>query len=223
MTIESTPKQFNLDPTYAYVGKGNQNSTVIDSNGILLSPISQYPSTVYFNISRPTVKNIVCDAFLEVFNVKIESDKGSAENFIFFTGTNVIPSFSDAELNILTEGVYDLIDRTLRDGVSGNFRHNWTADESILSAKVGSYGTFTNYKNGLGLWSAGKPNNISVTFYRIGFVTITNGAISIRRDAICINHKSQIQLQEYDSGFLKNELVPIDKLSQNNRFQLIVR
>jgi len=217
--IELKPQQFNLDAAYAYVGQGPQNDTFTDSRGILLSPISEYPSAVYFNITRPTVENVACDAILEVYNVTIASDKGPAENFVFFAGTNYNPSFSDAELNTLTEGIYDLFDLSTVDGVTGNFRFNWTDDESILSAKVGSYGTYTNYKNGLGLWSAGKPNTISVTIHRIGYVTMTNGAISVQPDTESVNNKTQVQLQEYDDGFLKNKIVPTDELLQKNRFQ----
>jgi len=217
--IELEPQQFNLDAAYAYVGQGTQNDTFTDSRGILLSPISQYPSAVYFNITRPTVENVACDAILEVYNVTIASDKGPSENFVFFAGTNYNPSFSDAEYNTLTEGIYDLFDLSTVDGVTGNFRFNWTADESVLSAKVGSYGTYTNYKNDLGLWSAGKPNTISVTIHRIGYVTMTNGAISVQPDTESVNNKTQVQLQEYDDGFLKNEIVPTDQLAQKNRFQ----
>jgi hypothetical protein len=184
-----------------------------------MAPISQYPSAVYFNITRPNVENVACDAILEVFNVKMASDKGPTENFAFFTGTNYNPSFSKKELITLTNHIYDLINLNTVDGVSGNFRFNWTADEFILSTKVGSFGTYTNYKNGLGLWSEGKPNAISVFIYRIGYVTMTDGAVVVQPDAISANNKTQVQLQEYNDGFLKNEIVPMDELSQKNRFQ----
>jgi hypothetical protein len=212
-------QQFNLDATYAYVGKGISNDNITNAQGIVLSPISQYPSAVYFNVTRPTAENDVCDALLEVFNVTIASDKGPAEHFVFFTGTNNNPSFSDAQLNTLTEGIYDLFDVNDVDGVSGMFCYNWTNDESYLSAKVGSYGTYTNYKNGLGLWSAGQPNTISVTFHRIGYVTITNGAVSAQPDVTGVNSKTQVPLQKYGDDFLRNEIVPMDKLPQENWFE----
>jgi hypothetical protein len=219
--ISTAEPQFNLDVTYAYVGQGIQNDTFTDARGTLLSPVSQYPSAVYFNITRHIVENVACDAILEVYNVKIASDTGLAENFVFFTGTNYNPSFSDADLNALTEGIYDLFDLNTVDGVTGNFRFNWTNDESILSAKVGSFGIYTNYINGLGLWSAGKPNTISVFTNRIGYLTMTNGFISIQPDTTSANNKTQVQLQKFDDGFLKNEIVPPSKLPQENRFQPI--
>lgn len=215
--LETEPL-FNLDTTYAYIGKGVMNDTCEDT-GRLLAPISQYPSAVFFNITRPAVENLECDAVLEVFNVTLMSDKGPAEKFIFFAGTNYNPSFSDMQLNTLSEGIYDLFDVNTVDGVTGNFCFNWTADEKILSPKVGSFGTYTNYKNGLGLWSAGQPNTISITIHRIGCVTMKNGAISVQSDSVGTNNKTQVQLQQYKDGFLKNEIVPIDELTTINRFQ----
>ncbi|MEJ2272303.1 MAG: hypothetical protein P8X91_07470, partial [Candidatus Bathyarchaeota archaeon] len=218
-STESNTQQFNLDVTYAYVGQGPQNSTCTDSKGSLLSPMTQYPSAIYFNITLSIAENVAYDAILEVFNVKIKSDRGPTENFAFFTGTNYNPSFSATELYNLTDGIYDLINPNKVDDISGNFCFNWTDDGSILSTRVGSYGIFTNYKNDLGLWNAGKPNTILVTHHRIGYVTMTNGTISVQPDVISSNNKPQIQLQKYDNGFLKNKIVPTDKLSQINRFQ----
>ncbi|MBN2259991.1 MAG: hypothetical protein JW702_05585 [Clostridiales bacterium] len=209
---------FALDATYAYVGEGLRNDTS-EETGRSLAPISQYPSAVYFNITRPAIENLECDAVLEVFNVTLKSDKGSIETFVFFTGTNYNPSFSDSNLNTLTDGIYDLFDLNAVDGITGNFCFNWTVNEEILSPKIGSFGTYTNYKNGLGLWSAGEPNKISITLHRIGCVTITNGAVSVQADSNGINNKKQVQLQHYSDGFLKNELVSMNQITETNRFK----
>jgi hypothetical protein len=216
--LESKP-QFNMDVIYAFVGQGPPNATYTDSNGHLMSPVSQYPSAVYFNVTRSTnVETVSCDALIEVFKVKIASDKGPAENYAYFEGTNYNPSFSDAELTTLTVCIYDLIDLSTVDGVSGHFCFNWTAGESILSKKVGSFGSYNNYKNGLGLWSAGQPNTISVTVHRIGYVTMTNGAISVLPATISTNNITQVQLQKYGDSFLNNKIVPTDKLPQTDLF-----
>jgi hypothetical protein len=60
---------------------------------------------------------------------------------------------------------------------------------------------------------------ISVFIHRIGCVTMANGIILVQADAVGANNKTQVQLQEFDDGFLKNEIVPTDKLTQENRFQ----
>ena len=87
-----------------------------------------------------------------------------------------------------------------------------------MSVKVGSVGTYTNYMNGSGLWSAGKPNSVSVIFHRIGYVTMTDSATSVKPDTTSVNNKTRVQLQEFEDGFLKNELVPMAELSEVNLF-----
>lgn len=216
-TIALKPQQFNLDASYAYVGPSITNANITDAEGNKLSP-SRYPSVVYFKITRANTEKVECDAIIEVFNVKIASDKGPAESFTYFAGTNYIPSFSNPELDNLTICIYDLIDLSTVDGVTGDFLFNWSNDESILSVKVGSVGTYTNYMNGSGLWSAGKPNSVSVIFHRIGYVTITDGATSVQPDTTSVNNKTQVQLQEFKDGFLKNELVSTVELSEVNLF-----
>ena len=216
-TLELEPQQFNLDATYAYVGPCTDNANVTDDIGNQLAP-SQYPSVVYFNLTRSNVENVECDAIIEVFNVKIDSDKGPAENFAFFVGTNYVSSFSPDKLDTLTECIYNLINLSTVDSVTGNFRFNWPSDEAILSVKVGSFGTYTNYMNGGDLWNAGKPNSVSVIFHRIGYVTMTDGATSVQPDTTSANNKTQVQLQEFGDGFLRNELVPTAELLQMNLF-----
>lgn len=219
----SKPQQFNLDAKYAYVGQGNPNDNYTDPKGNRLIAISNYPSVVYFNITRPSNIEIVsCDAIIEVYNVKITSDKGPVENHAFFTGTNYNTSFSDTELMRLTVAIYNIFDVNTVDTVSGYFRFNWTAGESFLSKKVGSFGTYDNsYRNRLGLWSAGKPNTVSMEFYRIGYVTIADGIISIQQDNVSSQNKMQNQLQEYGDGFLDNKIIPTDQLPQKNLFKPI--
>ncbi|MCW4018719.1 MAG: hypothetical protein NWF00_08620 [Candidatus Bathyarchaeota archaeon] len=216
---ESKP-HFNLDVAYSFVGKG-PNATCTGINGSLLSPKSLYPSAVYFNVTRsPNSDNVSCDALIEIYQVKIASDRGTAENFAYFDGTNYEPSFSQAELTTLTDHIYDLVDLSTVDGVSGNFCFNWTLNESVLSQKVGSVGVYNNYNNGVGLWSAGQPNTISVTVHRLGYITMTDGVISVIPDDT-IASLTQVQLQNYGASFLTNKIVPADQLSQINLFNPI--
>lgn len=215
----ATTPNFNLDIAYAFVGQGPPNASYTDNDGRVMSPASQYPSAVYLNVTRlPKASTGLCDAIIELFVVKISSDKGSIENYAYFDGTNIKSSFSDDELTELTNHVYDLIDLDAVDGVSGNFCFNWTTAQSILSQKIGSYGSYNNYKTGLGLWSAGQPDAISITIYRLGYVTMTNGAISVYSDKAASNALTQIQLQTYSDGFLNNKVVATNKLSQIDLF-----
>lgn len=214
------PQQFSLNLVYAYVGEGPENDSFTDSEGNTLPAVSQYPSAVYFNVTRSFAENMDCDAIIEVYAVKLASNKGPCENFIYFAGTNFKQSFSETELQILTEGIYNLFDINYVDAVTGNFYFNLTVNDSFLSAKIGSAGVYTNYLNGQGLWSEGRPNSLSITFNRIGYVTINNEVISLHLDA-SVNNRTMVQLQNHNDGFLKNEIIPIDELSQRNQFQPI--
>jgi hypothetical protein len=217
--LPNVSPHFNLDVAYFFVGQG-PSANCTSSDGHLMYPESLYPSAVYFNVTRPTnPDNVSCDALIEVFIVKIASDKGPAENYVYFDGTNNNPSFSDAEKNALTVRIYDLFELSTIDGVSGNFCFNWTLGESLLSHKVGSYGVYTNYNYGLGLWRAGQPNTISLAVHRLGYVTMTNGVTSVVPDTT-LTSITQVQLQNSGSGFLINNIVPSNRLSQTNLFQL---
>lgn len=218
-SVSLKPQQFHLQAAYAYVGKGPQNDTSIDQIGNKLSPVSEYPSTVIFNVTKPTIENETCDAVLEVFNVTIAADSGIAEKFVYFIGTNYNASFSDDELNTLTCGIYDLFDQTQIDAVRGNFRFNWTENEPLLSTQIGSYGIYTDYIHGAGLWSNGRPNAVTVTFHRLGNVVMTNGAVSAQPDTESANNRSQAQLQRYNDSFLINEMIPQSQLSQIDKFK----
>jgi hypothetical protein len=213
------PQQFNLETAYAYVGQGPSNDTFTDSTGALLSPISRYPSAVYLNVTRPTVEDGQCDAVLEVFMVNISPDKNLTETFIYFAGTNYTSSFSQEKLYILTEHIFELFDVNAVVAVRGNFRNNWTNNESVLSPAIGSYGIYTNFFTGDGLWSKGKPDAISVSYYRIGYVSMINGAVLVQPDIESVNYKSQVQLQENNGGFLKNNIIPTDQLPQTDMFK----
>lgn len=68
------------------------------------------------------------------------------------------------------------------------------------------------------MWSAGQPDAISITIYRLGYVTMTNGAISVYSDKAASNALTQIQLQTYSDGFLNNKVVATNKLSQIDLF-----
>lgn len=209
---------FNIDIAYAFVGEGPYEAPHSHFDEVLHYPKSQYPSAVYLNVTLDSnAENMSCDAVIEVYLIQISSDKGSTENYAWFEGTNYKASFSDSELTSLTEHVYDLIDLNAVSGVRGHFRFNWTDNKSILGGKIGSFGSYSSSPSGLGLWSAGKPNTISITVHRIGRVTLDDDSILVRVDTT--NAKSKFQLEKYEEGFISNKILPVDNLSQIDLFQ----
>jgi hypothetical protein len=184
---------------------------------------SQYPSSVRLNITRvPNTQIKGCDAVVEVYGIKIASDKGPAEYRAYFIGTNYDPSFSNVSLSTLIQHVQDLYDRNLYSNLAGNFQFSCDNRTSFLTNTLG---TITSYisadTSALGLFSAGRPNAVSATVYRIGYLTITNGSVTVFEDLSTSAPKDTKQLVNYESSFLHNDLMPSDQLPQENLFQPI--
>jgi len=218
--VAGSETQFKFDVPYAYVGKCTNYTSYTDSNGYLMSRVSQYPSAVVFNITRlPGVKIASCDTVIEVYGVHIATDTGIAEHHAYIVGTNYSSSFSpSSELSSFLAHVDDLIDKTVYSDTKGDLYFNWTDNTSILTHTVGSVCCYSSLNSTLGLWSAGKPNAIVVTVDRIGYITMTNGSVSVYKDAATNNTATMVQLDNYEDGFLHNTLVPAAKLPQTTLF-----
>lgn len=215
--------QFQIHVAYAYVGPAPSSiNTYFDhATNTTMRLASQYPSVVRLNISLvPNTQIAGCDAVVEVYGIKIASDKGPAEYRAYFMGTNYNPSLSNASLSTLIQHVTELYDVSLYSNLAGNFKFNWDNHTSFLTNTLGSITSYTSADtSALGLFSAGKPNAVSVTIYRIGYITITNGSVSIFEDPSNSAPKDMAQLDNYESGFLHNDLVTSGQLPQENLFQ----
>jgi hypothetical protein len=213
-----TETQFNLDVAYAYVGKCTTNTSYTD-NGLTMSLVSNYPSAVVLNITRIPGNQIAsCSGEIEVFGIQVNTDTGIIENHAYFVGTNYDPSFSGSELSTLAPRVNDLVDKNVYTEIRGNFDFNWTDNTSIMSHPVGSVGCYSNAPSSAGLWSAGKPNAISVTIQRIGYITIKNGLVSVFKNAPTSNIVATTRLSAYGDGLMHNTLINSDKLPQTDLF-----
>lgn len=221
--VASPKTQFQVHIAYAYVGSAPSSvSTYFDqATNTTMRLVSQYPSSVRLNISCiPNAQIAGCDAEVEVYGIKIASDKGPAEYRAYFMGTNYNPSLSNASLSTLIQHVRDLYNVSLYSNLAGNFKFNWDNHASFLTNTLGSITSYTSAdSSALGLFSAGKPNAISVTVYRIGYITITNGSVSVFEDPSNNTPTDMVQLSNYESGFLHNDLVPVAKLPQTDLFQ----
>ena len=224
--VASPKTQFQVHIAYAYVGPAPSSgvSTYFDqATNTTMRLVSQYPSVVRLNISCvPNAQIAGCDAVVEVYGIKIASDKGPAEYRAYFMGTNYNPSLSNASLSTLIQHVPDLYDVSLYSNLAGNFKFSWDDHTSFLTNTLGSITSYTSAdSSALGLFSAGKPNAVSVTVYRIGYITITNGSVTVFEDPSNTTPADMVQLGNYESGFLHNGLVPSAQLPQENLFQPI--
>ena len=214
--------QFNLDIVYAYVGAAPQSalSYINENNNQTMHLVSQYPSTVRLNITRvPGVQIASCDAEIEVYAIDITTNTGTSEHHAFFVGTNYNASFSNSIESKLESYVNDLVDHNIYSEITGTFIFNSTANTSLLSHTIGSIGAYsTGSGNWTGLWSAGRPNVVSVNIHRIGYLTMmTNSSVTIYKDS-GNNETANAQLNNYENGFLANKIVPLEKLPQSDLF-----
>ena len=114
-----------------------------------------------------------------------------------------------------------LIDRSVyMGGLKGDLYFNWTDNTSILSQNVGSISFYSSVNASVGLWDNGKPNAISITVDRIGYVTTSNGSVSVYKDE-ATKRATAAQLSDYEDGFLYNNVVSAAKLSEANLFDAI--
>jgi hypothetical protein len=219
--VAASDTQFNLDIVYAYVGPAPSDTSYFDEKfNTTMYLAYQYPSKVLLNITRvPGVKIASCDAEVEVYGIRIVADTGTTEYYTYSAGTNYDSSFSYSNESALILHVHNLVDHNLYDGIIGNFDFNWTANTSIMSQTIGSIGWYTNIPSAdAGLYRAGTPGTISITVSRIGYVTMSNGSVSIYEDAPTDNAIASVLLRNYKDGFLYNRLVPASELPQTDLF-----
>jgi hypothetical protein len=219
-TIRSKP-QFNVDVIYAYAGENNYGSEELHStfNGVPMHPVSLYPVTVYLNLTHVSnAETEACDAEIEVYLIEVSSDKGPKESYTCFFGTNYDTTFSDT--NVLTPAINqinNLIGTQPINGLTGLFNPNMDTNQSLWF-KVGSLDSTTSEPSGLGLWSAGEPNAITVSVHRIGWIalngTVTSTTLASPEDTV------QVSLAKSGEGFLYNK-IPQDKMSQKDAFHPI--
>jgi hypothetical protein len=219
----SLQKQFDLSIAYAYVGEIPPNSSYISKEGTNMSIVSQYASSVILKSTRlPGVQVVGCDAEIEIYNIQVVTDTNQSEKFSgYFVGTNYNPSFSNHDLGTMLDNVKKLTDWSHAVNF-GSFKFNMTNNESVLSGSIGSIGMYTSLPSNQGLWSAGKPNTISVTVQRAGYLTISSGTISLHKDASNNSVTAMANLSNYGTGFLYNDLVPESKLQTIDLFHPIL-
>jgi hypothetical protein len=214
----SLQNQFGLSIAYANVGEMPTDTSYIGDNDVNMSIVSKYASSVILNSTRlPGVQIESCDGAIEVYKIQVTTNTNLTENLGYYIGTNYNPSFSPQELMSLFKQTQNL------SGVNyivtmGNFQFNMTENESLLSTQIGSYGAYSSGRSGEGLWRAGKPDDISVTAQRIGYVKISNGSVTLHRDALNEAVTVTVNLSNYGHGFLYNDLIPESKLQTIDLF-----
>jgi hypothetical protein len=77
----SLQKQFGLSIAYAYVGEMLNHTSYIGDNGVNMSIVSKYASSVILNSTRlPGVQIASCDGEIEVYKIQVTTDTNLTEN-----------------------------------------------------------------------------------------------------------------------------------------------
>jgi hypothetical protein len=217
MQTAGSETQFRVEVAYAAVGDSpyyGQNTTTKDMFGHNLVPATTHPSTVLLRFTRiSSDKFSSYDAVSEVFGVKISADTGTSEYYCFSTGTNNNQAFQPSNLSMMSHYANNLVDLNSYRSNSGDFHFNWALGKSYLSMQMGSAGLFTGH-TGEGLASKGQPASITVTAYRIGYVTMQNGSFSIYSDNSIDDVKTSVQLPKTGNVFFYDKLVSSDEVRQ---------
>jgi hypothetical protein len=218
---------FDFNVLYAYVGPrtshfttGNplQNETSIKT----LNAKTLYPSLVCFNVTSNPINELgSCDAKLEVYLVKIQSNTGLTENHIYFIATNCEPSFKNPDLlNPAISNISRLIDtNTVIDRLNGKFAYNMISDNRSLSGRVGTLGMYNTQQSDNGLWSKGTPSTMTIDVRCLGLITLKGTEVTIIKDTALPTDHKQVSLQGFDEGFAYNNLIPQDQLTKIDPFQ----
>ncbi len=227
-SIESAGPEsyFQVKIAYAYAGPlpPEKASYVDPKTNETMVHTSNYPSAVFLDFTAIPDMTSSCDGVIVAYGVKIVADTGSTEYYGWSVGTANYSAFTQDDFATLTSYRGDMVYHSKYRSIGGTFNYNWAADKSILSHTIGSVGTYSMKKGFTqpslyGLSSAGIPNAISVEVYRIGYITMTNGSVTIHEDTVTDNKPiAYAQLSKYEGGFIYNNLLPTEQLSQIDLF-----
>ena len=219
---ELTPL-FDIQVTYAFVGQRADQLSLTNpfqkqTSIATLNAASLYPSLICLNAKyTANATNEVCDAAIEVYQIQVTTDTGVTESYICTAGTNIDPTFSNvAELTLLRPYIEKLAQVPCTNAMSGYFNLNLTIGNSLMAARIGSAGKYQSDPSSLGFWSAGQPNNATLSVHRLGCILLKGDSASVyysNSQAI-----TTIQLAKYGNGLLYNTAVPPAQMQQLDPF-----
>lgn len=212
--------QFQVEIAYAYVGPLplDKASYFDPKTNETMVHRSKYPSSVFLEFTPALSLNSSVDAVIEVYGVKIVADTGITEYYGWTVGTANYSVFTQDDFATINSYRGDMIHKSIYQIKGGTWCYNWAVDRSVLSKTIGSVGIYTTNStftqpSSSDLSSAGTPNAISVEVYRIGYITMTKGSVTIHEESETDNKPvAQVQLSKYQDGFICNNLVPTEQL-----------
>lgn len=196
--------QFNIDIPYAYIGNIWKNDSAINSPQVIYFSYDgknySEAMTVYtiaFNSTpRFDQEKINADAVFEYYLIEVSSEKNFIGNFTYSTYNS--QHYQNFHFS----------------------RDQWFNSTTNYIFCITSWGTnpTLGFTSGIASnWNLGsdEPKTLQITVQRLGWVILTdNSTIAYRANPNEII--LQIELQKYSDGFLYNNAIPEDELSQIN-------
>ena len=200
--------QFSVSVPYAYIGNYWDNSSETNRTTSLFTwDANSNKVNIVFTIAFNATPNfdpqtVASDAIFENYQVEILSDKGSIGNVTFGVYANCNSSEPYQNFHFYRDQWFDA--NFTKDG----FVTYWRED-----------GTSITFKTGAGLdWnkSLGEPEKLFISVRRQGWVILNNNSTT----AYLADPEPilQIQLEKFGDGFLYNNLIPENELSQIDPF-----
>jgi hypothetical protein len=197
---------FAVDVVYAYIERRN---ITISADAYYLPPstnpndtieIQTVQDVIGINFTRLSEEIVPCDARIEVYLIKVYSDKGFIGNLQRHTG---IIYNSDLVGDPMYDDLTEFFGNRSPSG-GGSVYNHWNVGESRLGCSSGSG---TNW-----VPTFGDPETIFISVNLLGWITINGDS----RETIVLSEPevvAEAQLEKFGDGFLYNTIIPEDELS----------
>jgi hypothetical protein len=220
-----TVPMFKVDVAYAYVGWRNGSLTSPNQpwGGTSLNASCLYPNVAYLTFA--STGSQPCDAKIEVYLIQFSSDTGVNQSYVYAMGANYSSSYDASRVQGMIADVNDFVEMgpnssmMVDNGISvqNHFNTSLVTGSPFWGASVGDFGGYHSGPSGLGIWGNGQPSAVTLTVYRLGWVTLNGQSISVTF-ANSNDAAVQVHLSKFGNGFLCNTIFSQDELAQIDLF-----
>lgn len=214
---ETTPQPwFNIKIPYAYwvTSDGKLNNTISHGGNIEIDEerLVSEQHTIILNLTLDiNTENNPAEARSEYYQIQLRSEKELIKTLFFFVGTRQNSSLISDNFHFMREDWFDT--DIFSSGGGGLIIKDWTKGLSMLWPESGSgTGTIDSSSTAKVVSAIREAETLYISLHRVGGVTFAGNSTIVT----WANNEvvEQIQLEKFGDGFLYNNLVPEDELSQ---------
>ena len=198
---------FSVDVAYAYIER--QNTSTVPSpdniNETITRDIPVVCYTIGLNFTRLSEEVDICDAKVEVYRIEVYSNERFIGNLLKYEGLIHNQSIIGQPLRFFPDFDSNPFYEDSISGGGGGATTRWPIGESRVTFSGGGGTTWAR--------TFGEPETIFITVTRLGWVMLTGNST----EAVVLSEPevvAEVQLEKYRDGFLYNNLISEDQLSQ---------